>query len=101
MAIGITKCVQLWDVQTKKMSVCCSTITIPGEHPRRGPRKLTRHVARMTTLEWSVDSKFLASGDASDTVYCCARGLEPPLQVGDVARRQKKILRSGKIAVSI
>lgn len=130
MAIGTSKgVIQLWDVKAKKMTTSWHTtkeisamawngplLTIgslkgvirnydtrlPHSKIKEQSRKFCRHEGEITTLDWSVDGKYLASGDANGQVLCWENGLGPPMQVGEaVHRRSKKILQSGKITVSI
>lgn len=130
MAIGTTKgCIQLWDVKAKKMTTSWHTTKeisamawngpiltvgslkgvirhydtrLPHSKIKEQSRKFSRHEGEITTLDWSVDGKYLASGDANGHVLCWENGLGPPMQVGEaVQRRSKKILQSGKISVII
>lgn len=118
--------VQLWDIQTKKMtsswmtkgiSVMCwngPVLTIgglkgtirhydtrinPTANGKDQAPKVTRHQARITSLDWNVTGKYLASGDLSGTVYCWEPGQKVPLDVGDFVQRRKKIQHIGAISV--
>ncbi|KAF9555734.1 WD40 repeat-like protein [Agrocybe pediades] len=125
LAVGTSKgYIQLWDVQKKKMTAKWHskevtamawnghTLTVgnakgvirnydtraPPSKMKEQSRKSIRHEAAITTLSWTGDGKFLASGDLSGTVYCWEGGLGPPLQVGEPVQRRKKILQSAKIS---
>uniref|UniRef100_A0A8H7XKT1 Uncharacterized protein n=1 Tax=Psilocybe cubensis TaxID=181762 RepID=A0A8H7XKT1_PSICU len=127
IAIGTSKgCIQLWDVKAKKMTASWHSskeisamawngpiLTIgslkgvirnydtrlPHSKIKEQSRKFCRHEGEITTLHWSVDGKYLASGDAIGQVLCWENGLGPPMQVGEsVHRRSKKIQQSGKIS---
>lgn len=127
VALGTTKgFVQIWDVKAKKMAMSWSTkgvsimkwnntvLTVGGlkgtiRHydTRVEPKskmkdlapKLTRHQARITSLAWNINGKFLASGDESGTVYCWEQGKKVPLDVGEFVQRRKKMQHSSAVSV--
>ncbi|KAG6864754.1 hypothetical protein C0991_007355 [Blastosporella zonata] len=126
LAIGTSKgLVQLWDVRTKKKTASWSTksvtamrwngpvLTIGGEKgtirhydTRISPttkmkeqvRKVTRHQARITSLDWNVDGKILASGDVNGVVYCWDAREKVPMDVGEFIQRRKKMQHPGAIS---
>ena len=128
VALGTTKgIVQIWDVQAKKITMNWTTtkeisamrwngpvLTIGGlkgtirhydtrinpvPKMKEQARKVTRHQAPITSLDWNVDGKYLASGDAAGTVYCWEPGQKVPLDVGEFIQRRKKIQHVGAISV--
>jgi cell division cycle protein 20 (cofactor of APC complex) len=130
VALGTTKgIVQIWDVQAKKITMNWTTtkeisamrwngpvLTIGGlkgtirhydirinpiPKMKEQARKVTRHQAPITSLNWNVDGKYLASGDAAGTVYCWEPGQKVPLDVGEFIQRRKKIQHVGAISVII
>jgi cell division cycle 20, cofactor of APC complex len=130
VALGTTKgIVQIWDVQAKKIIMSWTTtkeisamrwngpvLTIgglkgtirhydtrinPTPKMKEQARKVTRHQAPITSLDWNVDGKYLASGDAAGTVYCWEPGQKVPLDVGEFIQRRKKIQHVGAISVII
>ena len=130
MALGTSKgYIQLWDVQAKKATLtwpatkdisalawCGTVLTVGGAKGtirhydtriqpvtkmKEQARKVTRHQARITCLEWSLDNKVLASGDAMGSVYCWEQGQPIPLNVGEYIHRRKKIAQDGSISVSV
>ena len=64
-------------------------------------RKVTRHQSRITSLEWNVDGKILASGDQSGIVYCWDLGEKVPLDVGEFIQRRKKMQHVGAVSVGL
>lgn len=129
LAIGTTNgFVQLWDVQAKKATLSWKTtkeITamtwngpiltvgfmkgnirhydtrIPAPKIKEQARRSIHHEAQITSLSWSVNGSVLASGDAIGTVLCWKDGYTIPMKVGEVIKRRKKIVQSGKITVSV
>ncbi|KAF8154205.1 WD40 repeat-like protein [Crassisporium funariophilum] len=127
VALGTTKgYVQIWDLQAKKMTMNWTTtkgisamkwngpvLTIggmkgtirfydirinPTTKMKEQTRKVTRHQAQITSLDWNVDGRYLASGDALGTVYCWEPGQKVPLDVGEFIQRRKKIQHVGAIS---
>jgi cell division cycle protein 20 (cofactor of APC complex) len=120
--------VQLWDVKSKKQM---ASWTIKGVTAMRwnGPvltvgglkgtirhydtrisatskmkeqaRKVTRHQSRITSLDWNMDGKILASGDQAGMIYCWDSRDKVPLDVGEFVQRRKKMQHSGAISVRI
>ena len=129
VALGTSKgLIQIWDVKAKKMSASWSTkgvsamrwngpvLTVgglkgtirhydtrlaPTSKMKEQVRKVTRHQARITSLDWNVDGKILASGDQSGTVYCWDLGEKVPLDVGEFIQRRKKMQHGGAISVGL
>jgi cell division cycle 20, cofactor of APC complex len=102
--------VQIWDVKAKKMTASWSTKGTIKHYDTRvattskmkeQARKVTRHQSRITSLEWNVDGKILASGDQSGTVYCWDMKEKVPLDVGEFIQRRKKMQHGGAISVSL
>ena len=128
VAVGTSKgIIQLWDVVTKKKTASWSTTSVtamrwngpvltvgglkgtirhydtrisPTPKMKEQVRKVTRHQAKITSLEWNVDGKILASGDQSGTVYCWDSRERVPLDVGEFIQRRKKMQHPGAISVS-
>ncbi|KAG6910392.1 hypothetical protein DXG01_011107 [Tephrocybe rancida] len=126
LAIGTSKgLVQLWDVRTKKKTASWSTKSVsairwngpvltiggakgtirhydtriaPTTKMKEQVRKVTRHQARITSLEWNVDGKILASGDGSGVVYCWDLREKVPMDVGEFIQRRKKMQHPGAIS---
>ncbi|KAG5641711.1 hypothetical protein DXG03_004398 [Asterophora parasitica] len=126
VALGTSKgLIQIWDVKTKKKTASWSTksvtamrwngpvLTVGGEKgtirhydTRIAPtskmkeqvRKVTRHQSRITSLEWNVEGKILASGDQSGVVYCWDSREKVPLDVGEFIQRRKKMQHPGAIS---
>lgn len=128
VALGTSKgLIQIWDVKTKKKTTSWTTKSVtamrwngpiltigglkgtirhydtrvsPTSKMKEQVRKVTRHQARITSLEWNIDGKILASGDQSGTVYCWDSREKVPLDVGEFIQRRKKMQHSGAISVS-
>lgn len=128
VALGTSKgLVQIWDLKTKRMTSSWSTKgvsamkwngpvltmgglkgTIRHYDTRISPtlkmkeqvRKVTRHQARITSLDWSVEGNILASGDESGTVYCWDSRQKVPLDVGEFVQRRKKMQHEAAVRVS-
>lgn len=64
-------------------------------------RKVTRHQARITSLDWNVEGTLLASGDESGIVYCWDSRQKVPLDVGEFVQRRKKMQHEGCVRVSV
>lgn len=129
VALGTSKgLVQIWDVKAKKTTASWSTkgvsvmrwngpvLTVGGlkgtirhydtrvaltSKMKEQARKVTRHQSRITSLEWNVDGKILASGDQSGTVYCWDLKEKVPLDIGEFIQRRKKMQHGGAISVSL
>lgn len=129
VALGTSKgLVQIWDVKAKKKTASWSTkgvtamrwngpvLTIgglkgtirhydtrisPTPKMKEQARKVTRHQARITCLDWNIDGKILASGDQSGTVYCWDSREKVPLDVGEFVQRRKKMQHPGAISVRL
>lgn len=127
VALGTTSgLVQLWDIRTKKMTSSWTTKSVsvlrwngpvltigglkgtirhydtrinPTANRKEQAPKVTRHQARITSLDWNVTGKYLASGDLTGTVYCWEPGHKVPLDVGDFVQRRKKIQHIDSISV--
>ncbi|KAG6833388.1 hypothetical protein H0H87_007373 [Tephrocybe sp. NHM501043] len=126
LAIGTSKgLIQLWDVRTKKKTASWSTKSVtamrwngpvltiggakgtirhydtriaPTVKMKEQSRKVTRHQMEITSLEWNVDGKILASGDASGIVYCWDAREKVPMDVGEFIQRRKKMQHPGAIS---
>ncbi|KAF8229458.1 WD40 repeat-like protein [Tricholoma matsutake] len=126
VALGTSKgLVQIWDVKAKKTTASWSTkgvsvmrwngpvLTVgglkgtirhydtrvaPTSKMKEQARKVTRHQSRITSLEWNVDGKILASGDQSGTVYCWDLKEKVPLDIGEFIQRRKKMQHGGAIS---
>lgn len=129
VAIGTSKgIIQLWDVATKKKTASWSLTSVtamrwngpvltvgglkgtirhydtrisPMPKMKEQVRKVTRHQAKITSLEWNVDGKILASGDHSGMVYCWDSRERVPLDVGEFIQRRKKMQHSGAVSVGL
>jgi cell division cycle protein 20 (cofactor of APC complex) len=127
VALGTSKgLVQIWDAKAKKKTASWSTkgvtamrwngpvLTVGGlkgtirhydtrvastSKMKEQARKVTRHQARITSLEWNVDGKILASGDQSGTVYCWDSREKVPLDVGEFIQRRKKMQHCSPVSV--
>ncbi|RDB17761.1 Cell division cycle protein 20 [Hypsizygus marmoreus] len=70
----------------------------PTSKMKEQVRKVTRHQAKITSLEWNIEGKILASGDQSGTVYCWDAREKIPLDVGEFIQRRKKIQHTGAVS---
>lgn len=120
--------VQLWDIKSKKTTASWTikgvtamrwngpVLTIgglkgtirhydtrisPTPKMKEQARKVTRHQSRITSLEWNMDGKILASGDQAGMIYCWDSRNKVPLDVGEFVQRRKKMQHAGAISVSI
>ncbi|KAJ3516222.1 hypothetical protein NLJ89_g1257 [Agrocybe chaxingu] len=127
LAVGTSKgFIQIWDVNTKKLTTTLPTtkdisalawsgpvLTIGGvkgtirhydtritpvEKMREQARKITRHQGQITCLTWNEDGKRLASGDDTGLVHCWESGQMVPLNVGGFVQRRKKIQHDSGIS---
>lgn len=130
LALATTKgLVQLWDIKAKKATASWSlkgvtamrwngpVLTIggikgtirqydtrisPTSKMKEQARKVTRHQSRITSLDWNMDGRILASGDGTGTIYCWDSRDKVPLDVGDTSagQRRKRMQHAGAITVS-
>ncbi|KAG5636011.1 hypothetical protein H0H81_009391 [Sphagnurus paluster] len=126
VALGTNKgLIQIWDVKAKKKTLSWTTKSVsamrwngsvltvgglkgtirhydtriaPTSKMKEQVRKVTRHQSRITSLEWNVDGKLLASGDQSGTVYCWDSRDKVPLDVGEFIQRRKKMQHTGAVS---
>ncbi|GLB44511.1 putative WD40 repeats [Lyophyllum shimeji] len=126
VALGTSKgLIQIWDVKARKKISSWTTKSVtamrwngpvltvggmkgtirhydtriaPTSKMKEQVRKVTRHQSRITSLEWNVDGKILASGDQSGTVYCWDAREKVPLDVGEFIQRRKKLQHPGAIS---
>ena len=120
--------IQLWDLATKKMVSKWTTksatalqwngsvLTVGGQRGsirqfdtrvpdttkmKEQAKKTMRHQAKITSLAWNIDGKYLASGDEGGQVHIWdPRQQTAPLEVGEMIQRRKKIQHVGVITVS-
>ncbi|TFK71204.1 WD40 repeat-like protein [Pluteus cervinus] len=123
VALGTsTGLIQIWDLKAKKKTSSWSTkgvssmrwngatLTVgglkgtirhydtrisPTVKMKEQSRKVTRHQARITSLDWNVEGTLLASGDESGIVYCWDSRQKVPLDVGEFVQRRKKMQHEG------
>ncbi|KAF8064304.1 WD40 repeat-like protein [Lyophyllum atratum] len=126
VALGTSKgLIQIWDVNAKKKTSSWTTKSVtamrwngpvltvggmkgtirhydtriaPTSKMKEQVRKVTRHQSRITSLEWNVDGKILASGDQGGTVYCWDSREKVPLDVGEFIQRRKKMQHASAIS---
>lgn len=129
VAIGTSRSqIQLWDVNTKKITAAWKTISEITAMVWDGPiltvggakgtircydsrleankikdhcRRFIRHEVPITSLAWSPSGTHLASGDASGTVLCWDNRTTGPMDVGETIQRRRKIHHAAKISVRI
>ncbi|KAI0946306.1 hypothetical protein AcV7_010318 [Taiwanofungus camphoratus] len=116
--------IQVWDLSVKKMTTSWSTktitsmqwngpvLTVGGQRGtirhfdtriketskmKEQTKKVTRHQAKICSLTWNVEGKFLASGDESGLVYVWDARQNAPLDVGDLIQRRRKMQHVGAV----
>ncbi|OCH92520.1 WD40 repeat-like protein [Obba rivulosa] len=116
--------IQIWDVSSKKMTLNWTTkgataikwngpiLTVGGERGtirhfdtrikdaaklKEQTKKVTRHQAKICTLAWNDEGKYLASGDKSGLVHVWDSRQNTPLDVGEMVQRRKKMQHTGAI----
>jgi cell division cycle protein 20 (cofactor of APC complex) len=128
LALGTsTGCVQIWDVQARKMTMTWTMKEVPAM-AWNGPvltvgtekgvfrhfdtrikpqvkmkelaKKVVRHRAQLTQISYNNEGKLFATADSAGTIHCWdTRDPKKPLDVGEIVQRRKKMQHFGSVSV--
>lgn len=131
LALGTsTDNIELWDIETKKMTRSWTAVGITCLEWNEGrvlavgdkkgsiqyydtriddrkemkmkKGKVTRHEAPITTISWNrKDPSYLASGDKDGVIYYWDSRQDAPLKMGEMVQRRRKMQHDHAVSVSI